>query len=248
MSLLVATVALHLPELGPQTRWAAISLMVDTQARDVSMLSQQLRDSILAIWQAGHQWASPRGLADEWRGESLVSLACAALAHVPRCSDPADGVWFFLLAACATSALLPAGRHVDAAGPPHVVDLRMSDQRTSTLTQAPARHGDARPARRAMAELTPIVDAVVAVAELHRPATWRRVLRRLPTTLVGSPRPSGRLRVQVACLLRRFSSYRGHNPWGLLLEALRRELPSTAAVDAVELAIDELGLRSSSRR
>jgi hypothetical protein len=243
MFLLTSAILLHLPEMGPRTRWAALRLLIDDATRDGGLVSSELRNCAEAVWQEGHDWAVKDNLADEWKAESLLSVVSAALRHIPWARRAEDRWWFYMLAARASAAWLQMAGDGNARESTDVTEL-------SPLAVAPARmdrslavrfyESDAAPdprGRLTMAELKTFVDKIVSISALHNPRVWSKVVGRLPAELMGSQPPPGDLREQVASLLSRLNRYRHLEPWQKLVAALREEVPNDASSRVI---IDDL--------
>jgi hypothetical protein len=123
MFLLMSAILRYLPELGRRARQAALVMLVDPADIRSAHVSDDLRRCIEGVWQAGLDWARTRSLADEWRGESLLSLTSAALRHLAWAVDPVDKWWFFRLACHATSQFLREAQPATFAATEHVVSL-----------------------------------------------------------------------------------------------------------------------------
>lgn len=120
--LLVYIIARTLEDLnGPQTD-ALISVLVEPDSVQTSVLPPWLPALVMAVRDAGEGWAYGAGLITEWRTQFQLSLIGCALILFDRPSTrDEDRLWFLRLAAHATAAFC-GGEVVRPSNADHVVD------------------------------------------------------------------------------------------------------------------------------
>jgi hypothetical protein len=245
MFLLCSALLVHLPELGPAARRAALAMLVEPAQVNRTDLTNELGGCISNVWNGGLDWACDRGLTEEWRVESLLSLASAALRHVPWAADRVDRLWFFQLACRATAELLRAARCDDAPAAGQVVPLvditgpdLVSPPRWRPGPAAGPQTASPRTSRLTRTQVDRLIDAVVAVPALRRPLAWKRVARRLPPV----ENVDGTLQVQVSALVKRLNMEWRVDRWQRLLDALKDEIGNDHETAGVELVLRLFGL------
>ncbi|GGM76374.1 hypothetical protein ACFFX1_52755 [Dactylosporangium sucinum] len=103
-------------ERSDQQRELLLGLLVGDAAADGrDMLPRWLPEFLDQVRAAQLDWIRPKGLVDEWRQQSLLSLSACALMFLGRpTTAPAHREWYLRLAARAAAAYL---QDADAAGP-----------------------------------------------------------------------------------------------------------------------------------